>query len=152
MSDLVSKDDRDLLRSILVIDDERIEDEINGLEPEEVFSLAYEGGGMRIARFTTPEGKQYFRSSGGDMHIDDDGNESWPEWSDGPYASLNGALIEHGLGTNLLCLKPSFIHPDHRDEVRTHVEHLFGQVTTEDRKRMGEYLPKDAEKWFSRLR
>lgn len=145
---LISESDRDMLRSILVKDNERIKDEIREAKSEVVFQVGFEGGGLEVTRYITRLGKMYFRASGTNMRLDENDDEEWVSWEDEPVASFNGALAELRFGIDLLCIVPILIHPDYREAVRNHVELLSTQVTSEHRKRMGESLERGTDRWF----
>jgi hypothetical protein len=149
---LVSETDREMLRSILRKDNDRIKDEIHDAKTDVVFKLGFEGGGLEITRFTTAEGKEYFVTSGCYMTMDDNDDEDWISWKNEPTASFAGSLAELQMGTDMLCITPLVVHPDYRQTVREYVDKLLGQVTNEKRERMGDYIPANADGWFSRLR
>jgi hypothetical protein len=147
----ISEADRDLLRSILKKDNDRIKDEIIGSESEVVFELAFEGGGLEVTRYRTKNGKVYYRTSGTSMRLDDNDDEEWVDWEDEPVTSFDGTLVELRMGINILCITPILVHPDYRSSVRNYVEARLAEVTVDDRKRMGSYLAATADQWFERL-
>jgi len=149
---IMTQADRDLLGSILEKDNDGIRQEMKNATLEEVFKIGYEGGGLEVIRHTTSDRKQYFVTSGSNMAFDDDDNEEWVQREDDPTASFEGSLVELGFGTNILYIKPLFVHSDYYDAVRQYIEKLLAQVTIEERERMGEYVPADADEWFARLR
>ncbi|MBK9528107.1 MAG: hypothetical protein IPO41_07255 [Acidobacteria bacterium] len=150
-NDAVSKEDRDLLRTILTKDNDRIKQEIRNAETDVVFELGFEGGGLEVTRYRAVNGKVYFRTSGTSMTLDEKDDEKWIDWEDEPVASFEGSLAELRLGTNILCITPISVHPDFRLTVRTYIEELLAKVTTDDRQRMGEFLAASADEWFDRL-
>lgn len=141
-----------MLRSILEKDNDRIKAEIQDAEEEVVFELGHSSGGMEVTRYVTRDGKICFRTSGGGMTLDENDDEKWVSWEDEPVLTFEGALAELRTGINFLCLRPISLHHDYRDAVRQHIEALLAQVTADDRKRMGTFLVKSADQWFSRLR
>lgn len=147
----ISEADRDLLRSILEKDNERIKQEIKNAETDIVFELGFEGGGLEVIRFRTANGKVYFRTSGASMTLDDNDDEEWIDWEDEPVASFEGSLAGLRLGTDILCITPLVVHPDFRRSVREYIENLLAKVTPDDRQRMGEFLAASADEWFDRL-
>lgn len=147
----ISEADRDLLRSILNKDNDRIKQEIENAETDAVFKLGFEGGGLEVTRYRTASGKVYFRTSGTSMTLDDNDDEEWIDWEDEPVASFEGSLAELRLGTDILCITPLFVHPDFRRPVREYIEDLLAKVTPDDRRRMGEFLAASADKWFDRI-
>ena len=148
----ISQADRDLLRSILASDNDRIKSEMLGAKADVVFKLGFEGGGLEVTRSSCLNGKEYFVTSGINMTMDDDDNEDWVSWADEPTASFAGSLAELKFGTDILCIVPLVVHAKYRDTVRNYIEELLSNVTSEDRERMGDSVPANAEEWFSRLR
>lgn len=152
MNTPISKDDREMLRSILQKDNDRIREEMRGAKKEIVFRLGWEGGGLEVTRYRCTNGKTYFVTSGTNMTLDENDDDYWVPWENAPTASFEGTLAEIGLDSSLLCLRPSRVHRDYRSMVLEHVNRLLGQVTKEDRERMGDLLPGSADEWLSRLR
>lgn len=152
MSELISKDDKAFLSSILRKDNERILIEIQGAKKEVVFSVGFEGGGFSITRYRCPDGKMYFRLSGGGLVLDEIDDEKWEYYEDAPTASFEGSLAELSFGKDLLALTPSVLHNDVREIMRTHIEELFNRITAEDRVRMGDFLAGNADEWLNRVR
>lgn len=144
--------DRDLLRSILKQDNERIQNEIADATAEIVFELAFEGGGIEVTQFTTAEGKVYFRNSGASMRLDDNDDEEWVDWQSDPTTSFEGALRDLKMGRDILCISPIRLHRDYSELVCRHIEAVLADVTSDDRERMGTSLPESVEAWFSRIR
>ena len=147
----ISEADRDLLRSILNKDNDRIKQEIKNAETDVVLKLGFEGGGLEVTRYRTANGKVYFRTSGTSMTLDENDDEAWVDWEDEPVASFEGSLAELRFGINILCIMPLFVHPDFRRPVRECIENLLAKVTPDDRLRMGEFLAASADEWFDRL-
>lgn len=148
---LISPLDRGLLRSILVKDNERIKQEIKDAEPDVVFKLGFEGGGLEVTRYRTADRKVYFRTTGTSMTLDENDDEAWVDWEDEPVASFEGTLAELRLGTDILCITPLFVDPDFCRPVREYIEELLAKVTPDERDRMGEFLPTSADRWFDRV-
>ena len=144
--------DRDLLRSILKQDNERIESEIADSTGEIVFELAFEGGGIEVTRYTAAEGKVYFRNSGTSMRLDENDDEEWVDWQSDPTTSFEGALRELKIGRDILCISPIRLHRDYSELVLRHIEAVLAEVTPDDRERMGSSIPQSVEAWFSRIR
>ena len=144
--------DRDLLRSILKQDNERIESEIADSTGEIVFELAFEGGGIEVTRYTAAEGKVYFRNSGTSMRLDENDDEEWVDWQSDPTTSFEGALRELKIGRDILCISPIRLHRDYSELVLRHIEAVLAEVTSDDRERMGSSIPQSVEAWFSRIR
>jgi len=152
MKDSISKDDREMLRSILNKDNNRIREEMRGAKKEVVFRLGWEGGGLEVTRYKCSSGKTYFVTSGTNMTFDENDDDYWVPWEDAPTASFEGSLAELGMGVSLLCLRPSRVHRDYRSIVLEHADRLLGQVTKDDRQQLGDLLPSSANEWLSRLR
>ena len=144
--------DRDLLRSILKQDNERIESEIADSTGEIVFELAFEGGGIEVTRYTAAKGKVYFRNSGTSMRLDENDDEEWVDWQSDPTTSFEGALRELKIGRDILCISPIRLHRDYSELVLRHIEAVLAEVTPDDRERMGSSIPQSVEAWFSRIR
>lgn len=152
MSGLISKTDKAFLGSILRKDNERILTEMEGAKKKVVFSVGFEGGSFSISRYRCPNGKIYFRISGGCISLDENDDEKWEYYEDAPTASFEGSLAELTIGKDLLALTPSVLHKDVREIVRTHIEELFNRITAEDRVRMGDFLAGNADEWLNRAR
>lgn len=144
--------DRDLLRSILKQDNERIESEMADATGEIVFELAFEGGGIEVTRYTAAEGKVYFRNSGTSMRLDENDDEEWVDWQSDSTTSFEGALRELKIGRDILCISPIRLHRDYSELVLRHIEAVLAEVTPDDRERMGSSIPQSVEAWFSRIR
>lgn len=148
----ISDADREMLKSILKMDNDRIEKEIADATAEVVFELGFEGGGIEVTRYTTADGKAYFRNSGTSMRLDENDDEEWVNWEGDPTTSFEGALRDMKVGKDILCIVPIQLHRDYRDQVRRHIEDILAEITDEDRDRMGSSLPKNVDDWFSRIR
>lgn len=151
-SNEISDADREMLKSILMKDNDRIKKEMSDATAEIVFELGFEGGGIEVTRFTTADGKVYFRNSGTSMRLDDNDDEEWVNWEGEPTTSFEGALREMKMGKDILCIVPIQLHRDYRDQVRRCIEEILSEVTVEDRERMGASFPKNVDDWFSRIR
>ena len=151
-SNEISDADREMLKSILRKDNDRIKKEMSDATEEIVFELGFEGGGIEVTRFTTADGKIYFRNSGTSMRLDDNDDEEWVDWQGEPTTSFEGALRDMKLGKDMLCIVPIQLHQEYRDQVRRYVEEILADVTKEDRERMGSSLPKNVNDWFTRIR
>lgn len=149
---VLNKEDRDLLRSILEKENAQINKEIADAKGEVVFGVAYEGGGFEITRFTTRDGKAYFRNSGSNMTFDENDDEDWPSWESGPYVSFEGAFGQLQIGTELLCLRPRTVHPDYVDVVSEYGQKLLDGITSEERRRYRDRVPRDIDEWLSRVK
>ena len=150
--DQVSDTDRELLRSILKKDNERLEIEADGAKGECVFVMNWEGGGTEITRYTAADGKHYFRRSGGGMGLDENDDEVWNYYDGEITSSFEEELFFIGFGTGILALRPSVVHPDYRDRMREYIEKLLTEVTSDDRRRLGDLIPTTADRWFDRLK
>jgi hypothetical protein len=151
-NDLILESDRNLLRSILQKDNDRIREEMRDAEAEVVFKIGFEGGGFEVKRFTTTAGKEYFITSGTNMTLDENDDDYWVPWENAPTASFEGSLAELGMDKNILYVRPLVVHPDYRETIGKYIEKFLSHVTSEERERMEGYVPADAENWFSRLR
>ena len=149
-NDLISDDDRAMLRSILTKDNDRIRQEMHGAKKEVVFRLGWEGGGLEVTRYRCATEKTYFVTSGTNMTLDENDDDYWVPWENAPTASFEGTLAELSLNTSLLCLRPSRVHRDYRGMVLEHVNQLLGQVTMENRERLEELLPANGADWLAR--
>lgn len=152
MGELISKDDKAFLSSILRKDNERILIEMKGAKREVVFSVIFEGGRFSITRYRCSYGKTYFRLSGGGIALDENDDEKWEYYENAPSVSFEGSLAESAFGKDLLALRPSVLHNDVREMVRTHIEELFNKLTAEDRRRMGDFIAGNADEWLNRVR
>lgn len=144
--------DLEMLRSILKKDNERLETKIEGSSAEPVFILNWEGGGTEITRYTTANGEQFFRRSGGGMDLDDNDDEVWNHYDGDPSVSFEEELFFLGFGKDILALRPSLIHPDYRARMREYIEKLLDEVNVDDRLRLGDLLPRNVDDWFERVR
>ena len=152
MNELISKSDKEFLNSILLKDNDRILAEMEGAEQDVVFGVSFEGGGFRITRYRCLNGKTYFRRSGGGMILDENDDESLEFYDHAPTASFEGALAELALGKDLLALRPTVVHDDVREQVRTFITALFSRITGEDRVRMAGHLARNPDEWLGRVR
>lgn len=152
MDELISKNDKEFLDSILRKDNERIFAEMEGAEEDVVFGVAFEGGGFNIIRYRCLSGKTYFRRSGGSMTLNENDDEGWEFYEHAPTASFEGALAELAIGNDLLALRPSLVHDDVREQILTHIKALFSQITGEDRVRMAGHLARNPDEWLNRIR
>lgn len=146
----ISETDRDMLRSILKKDNDRITEEIRLAKSDVILELGFEGGGIEVTRYTTPNGKVYFRNSGSSMRLDHNDDEEWVNWQDDPVTSFDGALLEMKIGIDMLAIRPILIHRDFSQAVREHIEALYADLTPDDRRRMGEFMPENADAWLHR--
>lgn len=145
-------EDLEMLRSILKKDNERLENKIEGALAEPVFEMNWEGGGTEITRYTTVNGEQYFRRSGGGMDIDANDDEVWNHYDGDPSVSFEEELFFLGFGKDILALRPSLIHPDYRERMREYIDKLLSEVTSDDRQRFGKRMARSADQWFERLK
>lgn len=145
-------EDLEMLRSILKKDNERLESKIEGASAEPVFVMNWEGGGTEITRYTTADGEQYFRRSGGGMDLNENDDEVWNHYDGDPSASFEEELFFLGFGKDILALRPSLIHPDYRERMREHIDKLLSEVTDDDRRRFGKRMAQSADQWFERLK
>ena len=152
IDDHISDADREMLRSILRKDNDRLEAAVEGAETQCVFRMNWEGGGTEITRYTTPVGKHYFRRSGGGVDIDENDDEVWNHYEGDLVSSFEEVLFFLGFGKEILCLRPSVVHPDYRDRMREYIDKLLKEVISDDRRRLGNRLAKTADQWFERLK
>jgi hypothetical protein len=149
---LISKNDKEFLGSILRKDNERIFVEMEGADEDVVFRVGYEGGGFSITRYHCRNGKTYFRSSGGNLTLRENDDDTWKYYENHPSVSFEGALAGLHLGKDVLALRPSVVHDDVREQVRTLIEGLLGEITGDDRVRMDDYLARNADDWLKQKR
>jgi NAD-dependent deacetylase len=119
-------------------------------EKEEVLSLGFEGGGAEIYRLRGKDGKWYFINSGTSMTLDDDDDEEWISWEHAPTTSIVEALDDLGLGVDILCIHPLFVHPDYRSDVNRYIDMTIQSVTDDERQRFGDFIVKDADSWLAK--
>lgn len=153
MNELISKDDKEFLGSILQKDNERILAEMEGSRKDVVFLLGFEGGKFSISRHKCLNGKTYYIESDGGMSSDENDNEVWIYDSSAPSISFDALLenLKRQYGSIFLCMEPYIIHSHVQESVKIFINKSIEQLSNDDRKKMSDRLPKNADEWVERV-